>query len=181
MPTTVGDPLTCEWLQSANNCWVAALEVIASCPTGLGTLSADGLSCADTSKSDTATFAPPPLPNPVSPGRLIDYQVKGDDGGASCYSASFHAPLVPAGSTSADITVTTPAGCNSLVFGDTALTLTCPDGATHTCKFADLLACHWPGYNPGAGSKGFSVSFYWGPNALGKNATDLVDGLSCAF
>jgi hypothetical protein len=181
MPTADGEPLTCEWLQSTKNCWVDAIQVVASCPVGAGTIAADGLSCADPRQAYAASFNLPALHDPVARDRLVEYAVIPSTGGVTCYSASFFTPPAPPASTPADLTITTPAGCASLVASTQTLTITCPDGMSHSALFSALGACRFPGYVLNAGTNGVSLGLSWGENAVGKSATAGVVALSCSF
>ena len=180
-PTTVGEPLTCAWLQSASNCWAAALAVVASCSGPTGTVSADGLSCVDSHGASTATFSPPALTNPVPPGRLVQYQVTAADAGQSCYSAAFHTAAAPPANPGAAIAITTAPGCVSLTGTTRDLTITCPDGAMHTGNVSDLGACRYPLYAVANDTASVSLSLYWGDNALGKKPGSTVAGVGCGF
>ena len=179
--TTVGEPLTCAWLQSNKNCWADALAVIESCPSRGGMLSADGVSCPGTTNGSVVTFEPPPLTRPVGPNRAFDYKVTAGDGGQRCYTLGTRTPpATTAGEI--DISITTPAGCTSAVGSGILLTIACPGGVTHTGNFNDLaFACKPPGAGVDNTHGALTVDLTWGSNALGKDASSSLFALDCSL
>ena len=178
--TTVGEPLTCAWLQSTKNCWAAALAVVESCPERGGQISADDLSCSSSTSGSNVTFDPPAVTSPVAPDRALGYTLTGGDGGQRCYSLGVRTPPAT-GEGEMDVAITTAAGCMSAIASGAGLTILCPDGLTHTANINDISIDCRPPFENFTTDTSIALSLYWGSNTLGKTPGSFVFALDCHF
>lgn len=131
--------MTCAWLESADNCWLAALKQASSCLPDAklaGALDANRATCTY-SDATVVSFSPslPTAPAGRAPAWSFDVTTKG----VACLS--FESAAHPLGNHEAT-RLTTALGKVTLRYDDGVATLTCPDGNTYTHpRFHELLEC----------------------------------------
>jgi len=161
--------LTCAWLRSADNCWLAALKEATSCLPDAklaGALDSVKTTCTY-ADATVVTFAPYPAtpPQGQAPAWKFDVTKKG----VACLS--FDSAAHPLGNHERT-TLTTPRGSVELRYDDGAAQITCPDGRTYAHpRFHDLLECEADVQTlPGEawGSAG-SLEYFWLMNGMGAS------------
>jgi hypothetical protein len=172
--------LTCEWLRSADNCWLAALKEASGCLPDAklaGALDATKTTCSY-SNATVVTFSP--YPATAVEGEAPAWKFDVTQKGIACLS--FDSAAHPLGNHERT-TLTTARGSVVLRYDDGAAQITCPDGRNYVHpRFHDLLGCEADVQTlPGEawGSSG-SLEYFWLMNGMGaSNPNDHLTVWSC--
>jgi hypothetical protein len=140
-PTQTTDAtLTCDWLASSDNCWLAALDDLHACladGSASGVMKSDGSACSY-SDGTVVTFKPS-FPAPAPQGEAPAWSFSIAKKGIAC--AHFESEAHPLGNDTHS-RLSTQSGTVDLQYVDGAATFTCPDGSTYVHPhFHDLLSC----------------------------------------
>jgi hypothetical protein len=172
--------MTCAWLKSADNCWLAALKEAASCLPDAklaGALDATRSTCSY-SDATMVTFSPFPPSPPSGQAPAWTFDVTKKDAPCMSFASGAH----PLGNHE-DTKLTTALGVVELRYDDGVAQMTCPDGKTYTHpRFHELLDCELgvqtlPGEAWGSSA---SSEYFWLFMGMGAvNPNDHVTVWSC--
>jgi hypothetical protein len=172
--------LTCAWLRSADNCWLAALKEATACLPDAKLAGSFDAARATCSYADATVVAFAPFPATPATGQAPAWKFAVTKKGTSCMSFESAAHVL---GNHERTTLTTALGSVELRYDDGAARVTCPDGRAYdNGAFHDLLDCETgaetlPGEGWGADG---ALDYFWLFNGVGAaQPNDHITAWSC--